>query len=439
MLKKNITLNPSPILPDLYTGITDSNASGFYFAPGTLVSNYDSRALTVGVGMANGSPECLVASATLALVSTLPLAAMLGHVMPLFPHFWISLGPFTNQGCNIVFDKARVTIFHPDGYSILEVWCKLEGPQLWKSTITVSPLPPAASLLPPTILPPLSDPGSGNPSATKSNILNIKSNILNIKTWNNQESHAPSHANVQPLPSQGIYATNNTGEDVSVYCLHGAAQAMAMAAQASNTAFNPQSLDLPSIGALVGFYHACLGFPVNQMWLKAIKAGNWDTFDVLAYSNMGRYCLNSNKTILGHLTQQRQNLRSTKPKASKAVPPPELPPTPPSITEEPLNQGFVKMYPLSKLYMDDTGHFPGRASGKPVCHDCLPQQWQSHPPAGFQVQEQPPPHCCLQYHYGLSVDLQIPDNETRVAYKKAITLKRHAKFQLFPPDMHHCN
>jgi hypothetical protein len=28
------------------------------------------------------------------------------------------------------------------------------------------------------------------------------------------------------------------------------------------------------MGALVGFYHACLGFPVKQTWLDAIKAGN---------------------------------------------------------------------------------------------------------------------------------------------------------------------
>jgi hypothetical protein len=88
---------------------------------------------------------------------------------------------------------------------------------------------------------------------------------------------------------------------------------MAMAAHASSTPYNPQTLDLPSIGALVIFYHACLGFPVKQTWLDAIEAGNCDTFDGLIYSNVARYCPKASKTILGNLAQQRQNVRSTKP------------------------------------------------------------------------------------------------------------------------------
>jgi hypothetical protein len=87
-----------------------------------------------------------------------------------------------------------------------------------------------------------------------------------------------------------------------VYYLYGAAQAIALAARAAGTPFNPRSLDLPSIGALVGFYHARLGFPVKQTWLNAIKAGNnCDTFNGLTYSNVARYCLDADETIMGHL------------------------------------------------------------------------------------------------------------------------------------------
>jgi hypothetical protein len=60
---------------------------------------------------------------------------------------------------------------------------------------------------------------------------------------------------------------------------------------------------LPSIGALVGFYHARLGFPVKETWLDAVKAGNCDSFDGLTYSNVSCYCPDANKTILGHLGQ----------------------------------------------------------------------------------------------------------------------------------------
>jgi hypothetical protein len=108
------------------------------------------------------------------------------------------------------------------------------------------------------------------------------------------------------------------------------------------------------MGALVGFYHACLGFPVKQTWLDAIKAGNCDTFNSLTYSNAAKYCPDSDKTIMGHLAQQRQNGRSTKPK--QPTPAPLVCPPPPIAT--PSNQVFVMTQPLSKLFTDDTGRFP---------------------------------------------------------------------------------
>jgi hypothetical protein len=43
---------------------------------------------------------------------------------------------------------------------------------------------------------------------------------------------------LQPLPIQGIQATNAAGDDISVIFLYGATQAMAMTAQASSTAYN---------------------------------------------------------------------------------------------------------------------------------------------------------------------------------------------------------
>jgi len=130
----------------------------------------------------------------------------------------------------------------------------------------------------------------------------------------------------QPHPSQGILTTN------AVYYLYGAAQAVALAARASGTPFDPRSLDLPSIGALVGFYHACLRFPVRQTWLYAIKAGNCDTFEGLTYSNAAKYCPDADEMIMGHLAQQRQNVRSTKPKQPPPVPLVVLPPPAPTAS-----------------------------------------------------------------------------------------------------------
>ncbi len=104
---------------------------------------------------------------------------------------------------------------------------------------------------------------------------------------------------------------------------------------------------------MVGFYHACLGFPVKQTWLDAIKAGNCDTFEGLTYSNASKYCPDADETIMGHL----QNVRSTKPKQPPPVPLVVL--TPPTPTAS--NQVFIVTQPLSKLFTDDTGRFPVRA------------------------------------------------------------------------------
>jgi len=58
--------------------------------------------------------------------------------------------------------------------------------------------------------------------------------------------------------------------------------------------------------------------------------GNCDSFDGLT-SNIARYCPDSDETILGHLAQQRQKVRSTRPRAprtSTGLPSPVIEPTP---------------------------------------------------------------------------------------------------------------
>ncbi len=228
---------PPSTFPHQHTGIANSGSSGFYFSCGAPVANYNPRAPTVGVTVANGCPEHSVASANLSSVSALPSATISGHVMLSFPHTLIGLGPFANQGCKIVFDKTMVTVFYANGHPILKGWQDLDSPQLWQFPLIAPPPPPAHS-------PPLA-PIAVGPSAAMSAFL--------------------------PHPSQGFQATSAAREDILVVFLHEATQPMAMIAQASSTPYNPQTLDLPSISTLVSFYHACLGFPVKQTWLDAME------------------------------------------------------------------------------------------------------------------------------------------------------------------------
>ncbi len=109
-------------LTSSHTGITDLDASGFYFATDAPVANINFRASAIGVQVANGLPVRSIASATLASVPYLPSAAMHGHVMPSFPHTLVGLGPFAEQGCQIVFTKDDITIIDPHGQCILKGW-----------------------------------------------------------------------------------------------------------------------------------------------------------------------------------------------------------------------------------------------------------------------------------------------------------------------------
>jgi hypothetical protein len=189
----------------------------------------------------------------------------------------------------------------------------------------------------------------------------------------------------------------------------------------------------------VGFYHASLGFPVKQTWLNTIKAGNCDTFDGLTYSNAARYCPDADKTIMGHLAQQCQNVRLTKPKPTSLVP---LAVPPPPIAM-PSSQVSVFTKPLSKLFTNNTGRFPIRArsgnqyvmiafyaNGSLILQQAFKSKSDRHRIAAYNT---------IMIHLmarGLSVDLQILDNKASSAYKEAITYKWNATFQLIPQDMH---
>jgi len=175
--------NPTQ-LPSSDTGIADSSASGFYFALGAHVANINSRAPAIGVEVANGLPICSIASATLASIPSLPAAAMQGHVMPSFPHTLVGLGPFADQGCQIVFTNKDVSVLNPQGICILKGWREEQGARLWRFPLKAPP----ACVVPLVVLP--------NPSL-------------------------PPVASLRTHPSRGLDAFDNANQACSVTYLYG--------------------------------------------------------------------------------------------------------------------------------------------------------------------------------------------------------------------------
>jgi hypothetical protein len=157
---------------------------------------------------------------------------------------------------------------------------------------------------------------------------------------------------------------------------------------------------------------------------------------------MARYCPNADKTILGHLAQQRQNVCSTMLKRPAPLSPPALPTASPSPKDLPSNQVFIKVYPLRRLYTDNTGRFHIRsclgnqyimitfhANGNLILQQAFKSKSDRHQIAAYNA---------IMTHLaarGLLVDLQILNNNASAAYKEAITFKWNAKLQLVPLDM----
>jgi hypothetical protein len=163
-------------------------------------------------------------------------------------------------------------------------------------------------------------------------------------------------------------------------------------------------------------------------------------------SNRARYCLDADETIMGHLTQQCQNVWSTKPKPSAPNQALLTPAIAPLSSALPSIEVYIRIYPISKLHTDDTGRFPVKArsgnqyvmiayyaDGNLILQQAFKSKSNTHRIAAYNA---------IMTHLaarGLSVDLQILDNKAIAAYKHAITFTWQAKFQLVPPDMHRRN
>ena len=59
--------------------------------------------------------------------------------------------------------------------------------------------------------------------------------------------------------------------------------------------------DLPSVEALIRYFHAAAGYPVRSTWLTSISAGNYSSWSGLTLANATKYCPLATSTIMGHL------------------------------------------------------------------------------------------------------------------------------------------
>ena len=203
--------------------------------------------------------------------------------------------------------------------------------------------------------------------------------------------------------------------------------------------------DLPSLEALVRYFHAAAGFPVSTTWLNAIKVVNYRTRPGLTLANVTAYCPAADETIKGHIVQSIQGVRSTKPKIPRRKIPetsPEEAPLPTKISRE-LHMHTVN---LSKLYTYDTCRLTIKARSRNqylmVAYHCDSNENLVAPFKTCKYKHRLKAYNSIMTRLRrniMSVNLQFLDNEASSKSKQLITEELGIKYQMVPPNNHRRN
>ena len=102
------------------TAIVDSGASGWYFTPGSPVSNVNNTEATIHAGTATGQAQTSEASCKLTTPDLPP--GLFGHIMPGFTHSLLGIGSLCDKYCKFLFTKHSVSIYESSDKPFLKGW-----------------------------------------------------------------------------------------------------------------------------------------------------------------------------------------------------------------------------------------------------------------------------------------------------------------------------
>ena len=200
--------------------------------------------------------------------------------------------------------------------------------------------------------------------------------------------------------------------------------------------------DLPSISALIKYHHASAGFPIKNTWCQAIKNGNYATWPGLTEQLARRYCPDADETILGTMSQSRQNVRSTKLSITSTTQPTK---DDVSNSTTKTHEAHVFIRHKSKMYSDQTGKFPYVARSG---NQYIMVVYVVDPNVILATAFKNKTKLQLTEAYmkikkelnkrGFVIDLHMLDNEAPEMYRDAIEAER-CTYQLVSPNNHRRN
>ena len=195
--------------------------------------------------------------------------------------------------------------------------------------------------------------------------------------------------------------------------------------------------DLPSISQSVKYLHAAAGFPTEDTWIKAIKAGNYSTWPTINPTVVRRHFPESNETQKGHMKRQRQGVRSTRVNDEKESHVPAIPKA---------KDVYIKIFNSSEtMHTDQTGRFPATSSRGnqyimvlvEVDGNFIDAEPMKNRSEGAMIKAYITLWTRLTASGTIKPKTHILDNEASAEFKKEI--QKNCAIQLVPPDNHRRN
>jgi hypothetical protein len=196
--------------------------------------------------------------------------------------------------------------------------------------------------------------------------------------------------------------------------------------------------------------HASLFSPATQTWVKAIANDHFTTWPAFTVQEVRKYLPKSTATAMGHLDQQRKNLRSTKRKhkASNMEDQDGINDLNLAI-ENATNTSYANLIEVSnpshKSYSDLMGRFPVHSSqgnidvlvlylydANVILVELLKNRSESEQMKAYEnILQHIPKHLQPRVHW--------MDNKASMALKKMLVKKYDMNYQLVPPHIHRRN
>jgi hypothetical protein len=206
---------------------------------------------------------------------------------------------------------------------------------------------------------------------------------------------------------------------------------------------------------MIKYLHLCLWSPTKSTVLKALVNNQFVGWPAFNSTSVRKHLRLEVPTILGHMDQQRKNIRSTKPQhqmsASDNAPNDDdvfVPPGP-AISDGQRTHDVVcavRDLPTGKMYTDQTGSFPV-VSSRGVKAVMVLYDYDSNAIITEGIASRGTVELLRAYQVllqrlhaaGLRPKVQRLDNEASGTYYKGFLTAQHIEFQLTPAGMHQRN